>query len=554
MIRGCFMAAGLVLAMAAGGGLRGEMSPSRAERDAKLAGEIEAAVAEGKAEEVARLFYDELWGAFSGQDWRRMELAQQYMYAQNPVVRFFATYIVAETLESRGDPAAQDVYSSMVQDEPAAHEALVREKSPRAEITETFYPHWYDACMACGDTKAGQEVLLGACRHFLEAGMWGSTVARTYHQVAMEALGDKDPKFVLEICTAYLDNRRKFPWQGVGEVEWINQLSERQAILSKMIAGAKVPDFHAMELIRGTEGANETWRPSMTAAGGSLWLVWRSRQAQGPAMRVNPTMAEAEPVKGLPAQIAVAALGDWVYFGGNDGIYQVDLDGKVVRHLTKDEGLPTNMISDVCAGRDTLYFTYFVDSTHYGVAAWDPKGKHVTVLAPSGPEAGRDEPLYEPYRLWWDGTSGRLIANNDGIMGNAMPSGYAVAEGKWVGSRTGLALSRGAETLTMEPVPTERGRGAAGGGAAEVPQVRLRLTGSKEAVLTLAELKKLPEPAWDAKDVWLPLNTGLWRMSRETGAMTWVAHQDKTACLVAVEEKGVVYVATTKGLYRYRAR
>jgi hypothetical protein len=552
MFRKCVAVAGLALILA-GGGARGQATASREERDAKLAGEMEAVVAEGKADEIVRVFYDELWGAFGGQEEKRLDLARQYVNAKNPLVRFLAEYVMAETLEARKDPEAPMHYRRMMNDEAAAREALVREKSMRADVTETFYQHWYECCRNAGDAKAAREVLLGACRRFLKEGLWGSTVADMYHRVAMEEMGDKDPKLVLEICTAYLENRRKFPGMGVGEVEWVNQLSERQMVLRKMTAGEKVPDFGAMELIKGTEGADKTRRPSMAAAGGSLWLVWRSRQAEGPALRVNPTMAEAEPIRGLPTQMAVAALGDWVYFGGNDGIYRVDLDGAVVRHLTKEDGLPTNRISDLCAGKDRLYFTYFVDSTHYGVAELDPKQGKVTTLAPSGPEAGHGEPLREPYRLWWDGARGQLIATNDGITGNAPPRGYALAEGKWSGSRTWLALTRGTETLTLEAVAPDRGGGRGGAGAApDAPEVRLRLTGSKEAVVTLAELRKMPEAAWDAKSVWLPLNTGLWRISRATGEITWVAHQDRTACLVAVEAKGYVYVATTRGLYRYR--
>ena len=43
----------------------------------------------------------------------------------------------------------------------------------------------------------------------------------------------------------------------------------------------------------------------------------------------------------------------------------------------------------------------------------------------------------------------------------------------------------------------------------------------------------------------------MYGISRATGEMKWLAHQENTPCLAVCVEGGVVYVATTRGLYRY---
>jgi hypothetical protein len=530
---------------------------SRAEMDAQLPAKIEAAVAAGDVKEIANLFHQQLWGAFHGNDDTRLEIALHYVDAKEPVTRFFARFIAGETLQSQQNYAGAIVfYKKMLDDVVVVDALLVKARSPLADVPETLFRYWIESLEATGDAEGARQVARDACLFFLKEHLWGYMEAKLYHQIALDPL-EKDAKFQLEVCETYLDNRRRFPYKGVGEVEWVSQMSERREVLSRQIAGGKVPDFSKMTLIKGTDNANEMWRPSLAAAGGSIWVVWRSRQEAGPALRVNPAMGEALPIDGVPAtQVAVAALGDSVFFGGNDGIYQVDLDGKAVRHLTKDgEGLPTDRIVDLCGAGKNLYFNYFVDSTHYGVAFWDTEKEKVTVIAPSdAPREVRVGATYSPCRLWWNAASGELVANTDGVGGNGGPSGWSYSGEQWRGGTALLALSRGDETLTLErPGGARGGRGIPPGGAIAVPapQVLLRLTKSKEVTLTLSELSKMPEPAWDAKRIWMPLNTGLYAISRETGEMKWVAHQDQTPCLVAVEEKGVVYVATTRGLFRY---
>lgn len=81
----------------------------------------------------------------------------------------------------------------------------------------------------------------------------------------------------------------------------------------------------------------------------------------------------------------------------------------------------------------------------------------------------------------------------------------------------------------------------------------LRLTGdAREYPLELPFVHKIPEPTWDARRIWLPTYTGLYEISRATGEKTWLAHKEDTPCLAVVRLEEYLYVATTRGLYRYK--
>jgi hypothetical protein len=150
------------------------------------------------------------------------------------------------------------------------------------------------------------------------------------------------------------------------------------------------------------------------------------------------------------------------------------------------------------------------------------------------------EPVYDAYRIWWNAAEDHVIVNNDGSP-RITRMGWVWAQDKWTRPAAGVlaAISQGAETLTI---------------MREGTQQVLRLKGSKEVRLNLLDISKVPEPAWDKETIYLPTADGLYGISRATGEMKWLAHQENTLCLGVVVEGGGVYVATVKGLYRWEGK
>jgi ligand-binding sensor domain-containing protein len=157
-----------------------------------------------------------------------------------------------------------------------------------------------------------------------------------------------------------------------------------------------------------------------------------------------------------------------------------------------------------------------------------------------------DEPIYDVYRVWWDTANSRLYANyylryasaadithQYGWMQNGKAWQWYVNE-----EAPRLIISADNETLLVQI----RGKQT---------EFHFLKAGKPDETVT-AELP-LPwlmgEPAWDEHRIWVPANTGLYEIDRDTGRVTWLAHQDNTPFLSLLKHEGRLYAATSHGLY-----
>jgi hypothetical protein len=496
----------------------------------RMAGELEAAVAESAAhpETVVWIFTQ----VSNHQDADvRLKMALPYTKSKDALARFFAEYVVAETLyRERKDPAALEHYDRMLADHEAAYTALAKFRGHQLMVDDVFR-YRFNACLALGKPEEAKATIKQGCDYYLAAKRYNTAIGFVYFYAVTEVLGKDDPAAALKVADVFLAAKARS--MDGGDEAWARAVAEYRAIHGTT---EKVPDFGAMTPMRGAQ-SEDLRRPRMAAGAGKLWLAMQHDQQGGGALMVAPGKDEATALE-LPAtQRSVAAVGNRIYFGGRDGLYQVDgEDGHEVRHWKEDpQELPAKQIVDLCAVGDDLYFTWR-DGDRYGVGVLNPTTGNITSLAPSGSPATLREPTRDAYRIFWDAAGDQILVNNNGSPGLTR-MGWVYAEGKWVSTQDLLvAISNGTETLTISGMRNK--------------QV-LRLRGMKDVALTLPDITLAPEPAFNKTTVFLPTDLGLYEIDRVTGRQKWVAHQDATPCLSAVTLGDAVYVMSTRGLYRY---
>jgi hypothetical protein len=498
--------------------------------------ELDAAVAGKQGAYVIGSLLIQLSNSLPGDPDARIAAASRYVDSKDPAVAFFGEYVVAEALfRDRHDPAALRHYDRMIELQDAAYDSCKQAGGQETTVDDVY--RWrYVACKALGNEEEARKTIVRGYTHFLEAKRYNVSVGWVYCQAVTEVLGDADREKRLQICDTMLAAASR---NNSGDEAYLRQVAEVRTVLLAQKGGERVPDFSKMVLVEGT-ATTDLRRPRMAVGAGAVWLVMQSGASGGGAVRVAAGQHRAAGVEGLPAdQSAVAVVGNRVYFGGMSGLFEVDGEGKVVRRFvheadsTAADNLPGTRVVDVCAAGEQLYFVWREGET-YGVAKLDPESGKVTTLPAKGGvgPTGR-EPVE---RLWWDGR--RLVANNDGGMGRAR-RGWLLEKDEWKkaeGAAPLVALMQGEETLTI---------------AAEGGKPVARLAGSKAMELGVVDPHKAPEPAWTEQDVYLPTATGLYAVERKTGKRRWVAYQADTPCLSVVNDAGMLFVATTRGIFMY---
>jgi len=476
---------------------------------------------------------------------RAIRSAQKYVKSKNPLVRFMAEWTTAEFLyNEKKDPSALIHFDRAIEVHDGAVAVLPKNSGWLITIDD-IYRYKICACQVFGQNNLVRETALRGAEYFMRVSRFNHAIDWLLYYCVMEVLDEKEAKQGLVICDAYLKamNRNR-----LAQAYHYPAIIEAREKFKAIIAGTPIPNFAEMNLVKGTEKkgipASNRSNARMAAAGGKIWLVWEQFvQHHGPAVVYVPGSESANELKHLPRMRTVAAVGERVFIGGRDGLYEIDTNGKIVKHYQKEnDGIPSNHIVDLCVGENQLYMS-FRESDRYGVAALDLISGSIKVLAPTSREATlQSEPVYDAYRLWWDAINRQLYVNSfvPMVRGSYAKHCWVFKQNKWerLAQKSEIPIcivSNDTETL------------------------RVQTDGKKLALEFIATSNEicwpflLPgfvgEPAWDAARIWIPTYIGLYEVNRNTGKVKWLAHQDGTQCLAALRYMGRLYVATNRGLY-----
>lgn len=471
-----------------------------------------------------------------------LAFAAKHTGSPNPLVRFYFEWLTANILLGQKDADALEHFDKAI----AAHEGAFAACSYNRLAVDDIYHYKIAACEALGKREQIRKTALDGVKHFLAVGRFNQSIQRLYCDCVTNILTQEgDEKEALAICDAYLAASAQ---DRQLQNNYLPQVVEKREELTLKLAGKSMPGFDNMVLVKGTE-TDGLAGPRMTVADGKVWIAWQPWQSGGPAMVYIPGQGAAKRLTDLPADMrSVAAVGKSVFFGGWHGLYKLNTSGEVLKHFSKaDNTLPSDSIVDLREGDGKLYMS-FRESDRYGVAVLDVDKDVVTVLAPSSRQANlRDEPVYDVYRLWWDGANSRLYANYylryaGAISDPAETRGWMQRKGGWDALDGSSAAARLIGSDKAESLQVTCNGGEA---------VFTFLKSGKSITCPLPLPWLIGEPAWDDKRIWVPGFMGLYEIDRASGDIRLVAHQTQNPCLDIVRLDGELYVATRLGLYRW---
>ncbi len=470
---------------------------------------------------------------------KMLEIAAKYTGSDNPLVRFYFELATAEILyRQKKDPAALEHFDRAI----AVHEAAFAACAYNSLAVDDIYRYKISACEFLNKPELLRRTALEGARHFMAVGRFNQSVQWLYLHCATKILTrEGDEKEALAVCDTYLDASERDPSL---QNEYGPRIVERREELLARLAGTPLPDMGGLRLAKGTQATNLK-ASRMAATDGKLWLAWQHWQSGGPALMYRPDLDETRKLTDLPATVrSVATVKDAVFFGGKNGLYKLDTNGRLLKHYSRKDGtLPADHVVDLCEGDGKIYLCYR-DSDQYGVATLDPATNKVSVMAPSSREAKLEaEPVYGVYRVWWDAANCRLHASHylrfASVADVTHQFGW-MQKGKAWRRYSGkdaprLIVSDADEALLVQIVGK---------------QTEFRFLKSGQKVTAKVPLPWLMgEPAWDEHRIWVPTFTGLYEIERDTGRVTWLAHQDGNPFLSVLKQGGRLYVATSRGLY-----
>jgi len=465
----------------------------------------------------------------------------KYLDSPDDLVKFVFRTAMAELLRRRKkDPAALEYYDRAIEVmEPAYSRSTAGQ---RTVYVDAIYRRRLDTCLNLDRPEEAKRTALAGAKHFMEMGRFNFAVADLYHYCVTEALGNGQEKEALAICDAYLAAAKRYESE---QNNYGPQIFGRRLELLARLAGTPLPGMGGLRLAKGTQ-ANHLTASQMAATDGKLWLAWQQCNGCGPALMYRPDLDETRYLTNLPATIcSVAAVKDAVCFGGVDGLYKLDTNGKLLKHYSRKDGtLPANYVLDLCEGGGKIYLCYQNGYDRYGVSVLDPATDGISMLAPSSREATREaEPVYDVYRVWWDVVNSRLYASYHLRFTSMADPTHEVgwmqngkAWRRYSGSKAPrLIVSDGVEAVLVH-IPDKK-----------TDFYFLRAGTKVTAELPLPWL--MGEPAWDDHRIWAPTFMGLYEIDRATGRATWLAHQDGNPFLSVLKHGNRLYVATGRGLY-----
>jgi ligand-binding sensor domain-containing protein len=362
-----------------------------------------------------------------------------------------------------------------------------------------------------------------------------------YKHYFEKSIWKDDPEEGLKLCDTLTRVVSPGNWRrrSLGEVEEVRALCQAAKDCQP------IPNFSVLHPIKGVPVSYNFHPTRLAAVGGRLWLVLvPGGFPPGPAVTYRSGDAQTKPIEELPKTIrCVTAWRDQVFFGGDDGLYQVDLNGHVLRHYTKGANeLPESIIADLACTPDKVLMSFRADLERWGVAELDPVLGTVKVLAPTAANlAFNAEPTIDVTRVWWDASGKRAFANEAWRPASTkawlqMPAGW-----ENLGQDAPLYyLNDNGETLCCSMKDRQACFEFSKDGNV-IGEVKCNLPGP-----TL-----IGEAAWDAKRLWVPTCAGLYEVDRQSGSVKWLAHQDEEFVYTVLRCENCLYVATTKGLYWY---
>ena len=474
--------------------------------------------------------------ASGGFRWTKWPPSWRPCRAPDAVVQFVAQRALGQVLAGeKGDPDGLQHFDRAI--------ALLDRACSRCGrygfFVDDIYRQRMEACARLGRVEEAQTTALAGARHFTEVGRYNESVASLYYQCVMEILKPADDQQALAICDAFLKGFEKSYWLGRNLRPAV--AAKRLEILTRR-AGKTVPESSGLRLARGTERS-----PSLrlAAAGKKLWLVSRSSSMLGRASVYRPDADETKRLPQVPYAISsVAAMDDSVWFGGYEGLYKLDSEGRLLKHYDQqDSAMPGRDVDEVCVGGGKVYFV-FRGSPHRGVAVLDPAGEKISVLAPSSREVRpRSEPL-DAEELRWDAVTPQLHAFSYGYWLYQCPRfdaefRWSPQDPVWHGDPIERAprfvASAGDETLVVSP-------------AADATEFRfLKSRQTVKAAVPLPEL--MGQPAFDFSRIWVPSAGGLFEIDRASGAVSWLAYKPGLIFQSVLSVDGRLYLATSGGLY-----
>ena len=481
-----------------------------------------------------------------------------YCESPIPLVRFEAERTTADLLweMKKHDSAIAHFDRAIALLEQA--DMAFREANETSTYVDTVYRNKIERCEAGGRHDEALRTALQGVRYFakVKEGRIYFECTFVFCYAAEALLKNGDVKSGLDVCRTYFAEIEK-----CGPPDSLNPLSEMVRVQFELQAkseGRRLPDWGRLTLVKGTE-ADGLERHFLAVEGGKLWMVWWSGGGKKPATQrllvLSPELGKAIPISGFPTTPrAVAAVGDRVFFGGWDGLYEVDANARPLHHYTKQNGqLPSDHISSLCIGAGALYMSFEDMDTQYrgGVAKLDLRTGAVTVLAPTNRDAAYEtEPIGSGICLWWDAFNKRLVAGESsrywyGRESFALtPSGWRISGPVHPADRefvepllTWCVVSQGDETL----------------------EVRMSSKGTIFEFLNSRRqyewTQQLPHntgiPAWDAKRIWVPHYLGLFEIDRQSGKVSLIAYDRSIEAKTAIVMGGNLYVAASTGLYCY---
>jgi len=311
---------------------------------------------------------------------RRLPLDQMadflapYADAPDAVVQFMAQRALGQVLAGeKGDPKGLQHFDRAIA---VLDQACSRCIYPGTRLDD-IYRMRMDACLRLGRGEEAQATALAGARHFIAVGRYDDSVAWLYHHCVMEILKPADDPQALVICEAFLKGFEKSYWT-TGRDLRPAVAAKRWEILARR-AGKPLPEMSGVRLVPGTDQSS---RLRMAAAGKKLWLVLYVNSLPRRAVVYRPDADEISPLLQVPYAISsVAAMDDSVWFGGYEGLYKLDTEGRLLKHYDpQDSAMPGRDVDEVCVGGGKVYFV-FQGSPHRGVAVLDPAGEKITVLA-----------------------------------------------------------------------------------------------------------------------------------------------------------------------------
>jgi hypothetical protein len=468
----------------------------------------------------------------------------KYLDSPDPVVQFVVQRAMGALLcYTKNDPAGLKHYDRAIEVMDAARVRLA--VYYRSDALHDIYRLKINACGHLGRLEEAKKAGLAGTKHFLEAGQFDSAIAWLYHYCVAEVLGAGQEKQALAICDEYIAGANRPP-RVIGEHAQ-RILGKREELLARL-AGKSVPALGGLRLARGTEGTNMLFL-RMAATDRKLWLA----SPQGPScatlgapLLYRSDLDEARKLLDWPATaVCVTAMKNAVFFGGQNGLYKLDTNGKLLKHYSRKSGsFPVDNIVDLCEGGDNIYMCYR-DAWRFGIVVLDPASEEASVLAPSSRDAKPvTEPVDDVYRVWWDTVSPRLYASRHDstywtfrplrCQYGLMPDGKAWQ--RYDGEETPrFVVSDGDEALFV------RVRGK---------QIEFGFPRTGQKVTAEVPLPSLMgDPAWDEHRIWVPTVAGLYEIDRATSRITWLAYQNDTPFFSVLKQDGRLYVATARGLY-----